>query len=266
MKMETLKSLSIFVGTGQCNANCSHCAGKIHRKYAPAEDGIIDKDLIYKTLRECYEKGAMSLSISSSGEPTLSPQAVTKTLELVNECKQENIKFSPINLYSNGIRIGEDKNFCDRFLSYWKSQGLTTIYVTVHDIDEKRNAEIYGIASYPRLETVISRIHNADLLMRANLVLSRKTIDNAEKFIATTHHLRALGADLISAWPVRNMDDEQDAESAPSKEELDKIEDWITGNPDCQVKLLREKSRILYQTSQKLTLFPDGTLSNTWCN
>ncbi|MDP3027449.1 MAG: hypothetical protein Q8N63_07085, partial [Nanoarchaeota archaeon] len=89
--MHEINSLSIFVGTGQCNANCAHCAGEIYRKSAPTEDGVIDEDLIHKTLRSCYEKGARYLSISSSGEPTLSPLSVTKALKLVNECKKEGI-------------------------------------------------------------------------------------------------------------------------------------------------------------------------------
>ncbi|MEK6809761.1 MAG: radical SAM protein, partial [Nanoarchaeota archaeon] len=99
-------SLSLFVGTGRCNANCSHCAGMPLRRYAPKKDGTIDENLVYKTIKTCYEQGARHLSISSSGEPTLSPLSVTKALELIYRCRKEDIEFSPLNLYSNGIRIG----------------------------------------------------------------------------------------------------------------------------------------------------------------
>ena len=81
--MGKLNSLSLFVGTGECNAHCNHCAGVALRKYAPLEDGVIDEDLIERTVRNCYEQGARYLSISSSGEPTLSPLSVTKTLGLL---------------------------------------------------------------------------------------------------------------------------------------------------------------------------------------
>lgn len=267
-EMNLINSLSIFIGTGECNANCAHCAGKVHRKYAPTEDGIIDEDLIYKTLKGCYEKGARYLSISSSGEPTLSPLAVTKALKLVYECKKENIEYSPINLYSNGIRIGKDKEFCNAYLSLWKNYGLTTIYATVHDIDENKNAKIYSIDNYPSLEVILSRIHRANLLMRANLVLSKITIDTFEKFVSAVDYLDKIGADFISAWSIRGMDDKLDLSLSPFEIELDKMENWVERNKDskCKVRLLREKSRILYQTCQKLTLFPDGTLSNTWRN
>lgn len=262
-----IDSLSLFVGTGECNAHCAHCAGIIHRKYAQKEDGVIDENLIFKTLKSSYSRGARSLSLSSSGEPTLSPKSVTKVFEIIKKCKDEGINYSPINLYSNGIRIGEDKSFCDAYLPLWKNNGLSSVYVTVHDINEKNNAKIYGVANYPALEIVLARIHAANLLMRANLVLSKKTINSLEQFVSTITHLKKIKVDFVSAWPIRGIDDKVDYNLSPCEEELDKIEDWIKNQcADFKVKLLREKNRIVYKTSRKMTLFPDGKLSNTWCN
>ena len=79
--MTRLKSLSLFVGTEYCNAKCGHCAGEPLRGYGSKKDGIIDEELINKTIRDCYRQGARSLSISSTGEPTLSPKSLTKTFE-----------------------------------------------------------------------------------------------------------------------------------------------------------------------------------------
>jgi molybdenum cofactor biosynthesis enzyme MoaA len=265
---KTLDSLSLFIGTGKCNANCAHCAGRVHRKYAPTEDGIINEDLIRQTLEDCHDQGARYLSISSSGEPTLSPKSITKVLRMTNDLKQNDINYSPINLYSNGIRIGEDQQFCDDHLQAWKDLGLTTIYITVHDIDERKNAKIYGVKNYPPLEKIISRIHKPSLLTRANLVLSKRTIHTPEKFAQTISHLQKIGVDSISAWPIRGQDDQLDPNLAPTTEELDQMEDWIEkrGQEKGKIILLRENSRIKYKSRQKLTLFPDGTLSNTWCN
>lgn len=261
-----INSLSLFVGTGQCNAHCKHCAGVPLRKYAPKEDGIINEDLINNTIKNCYEQGARYLSISSSGEPTLSPLSITKTLELIYRKKEESIKFSPINLYSNGIKIGKDESFCNT-LSLWKDLNLTTIYLTIHNINEKENAKIYGIDNYPSLNLIISRIHNANLLVRANLVLNKNTIDTLDKFVLTIENLRRMEVDTISAWPIRDKNDEVDSKLSPLENELDKMEDWIENQDSSfKIRLLREKSKIAYQTGQKLTLFPDGTLSNTWCN
>jgi pullulanase/glycogen debranching enzyme len=104
--------------------------------------------------------------------------------------------------------------------------------------------------------------------MRANLVLSKRTISNFEQFVSTVDYLEKIGVDYISAWPVRSQDDKPDKKSSPLEEELDKIENWVEHNKDSKfrITLLREKSKIAYQIGQKLTLFPDGTLSNTWCN
>ena len=262
-----IDSFSIFVGTGDCNANCPHCAGRIHRKSAPKRDGIIDERLITKTIRTCCERGARYLSISGSGEPTLSPQSVTKVLEIVHRCKKEGIEFSPINLYSNGIRIGKDKPFTEKYLANWKNLGLTTVYITVHDIDEKRNAEIYGVPNYPSLKTILSRIHGAGLLVRANLVLSKNTVDTANKFSLTINYLKELGVDAVSAWSVKNADDKIDKKLSPPSTTMDEIEEWVEKNTESKfkIRLLREKIGCACQ-SKKLTLFPDGTLTNTWCN
>lgn len=263
----TVKSLALFVGTSECNAKCAHCAGMPLRKYAPKEDGQIDRELIYKTVKSCYERGARSLSISSSGEPTLSPFAVLETLGLVCRCKSEGIVYSPINLYSNGIRIGRDADFCRNFLSWWKMLGLTAVYVTVHSIDRDKNAEIYGIESYPFLADIAFELHAADLLMRANLVLSKRTISTFENFTSSVKRLKGMGVDYISAWPIRNLEDRVDSELSPTKSELDRMEEWVDAqDPKQGIRLLREKSRTAYQTGEKLTLFPDGTLSSSWCN
>lgn len=264
--MNSLTSLALFVGAGKCNANCRHCAGKIHRKNMPKLDGIIDEELVSRTLRECYMRGARQLSISSGGEPTLSPVSVTKALRLADECRQEGMAYSPISIYSNGIRIGMDKKFCSEYLGLWKSLGLARIYVTVHDTDEKKNAEFYGIKEYPLLETVISRIHEAGLLMRANMVLSKNNIGTYEMFVSIVERLKAINADMISAWPVRGADDKLDLEACPPESEMNRIRQWAKDKKCYNIIILGDKERIVYETGQKLTLFPGGKLSNTWCN
>ncbi len=263
----TLKSLGIFVGTGDCNARCSHCAGLPHRKYTPKQDGIIDKDLIYKTLVDCYNQGARSLTISGSGEPTLSPISVTKTLELVDSLSQQGKAYEWINLYSNGIRIGQEKSFSETYLPQWQRLGLKTVYITVHDLNEKKNAETYGVNYYPNLETIVSRIHNTNLLTRANIVLTKQNAQTHKDYIAFVQALRQIGFDHISAWPIRNENDIMDTELAPPAEELEKMKAWAEQHetPEHRLRVLGNAERVVYDACEKLTLFPDGTLSNTWC-
>jgi len=136
----------------------------------------------------------------------------------------------------------------------------------VHHPDEKKNAKAYGIKEYPSLDIIISRIHYAGLLLLANLVLSRETIYTAHNFSHVVTTLLDKGVDAISAWPKRTPDDKIDHSITPLESEMDAMTSWIKKNNLDMIRLLREKDKKVYRTGQKLTLFPDGTLSNTWCH
>ncbi|MEK6853202.1 MAG: radical SAM protein [Nanoarchaeota archaeon] len=254
-----LQNLALFVGTGRCNANCRHCAGSIHRENMPKEDRVIDEELINDTLKYAYERGARSLSLTSGGEPTLAPNSVTQTLDIA-----QNFGFTKIKLYTNGIRIGRSSQFSETYLPLWQSKGLTDIYWTVHSISEEKNAQIFGIKSYPSLELVVSRIHKAHLKVRANIVLSRGNISDLERFKEIVAGLKGYGVDNIAAWPVRDEQDGYDLINAPSRSEIQEMREWAKN--DLTIQVQTEEHHGWYKNKQKLGLFPDGTLSNTWCS
>ena len=239
-----MKSLSIFVGTAACNAKCAHCAGVPHRNFAHQSDGKDNLDLIYKTMTESYDKGARSLSISSSGEPTLSPMSVSRVMLLVHTMRNQDRVFDQVNLYSNGIRIGTDELFCATYLPEWRRDGLTNIYLTVHSLDPDENAKIYGVKSYPDLNLILHRIHKACLQVRANVVLSTNAIGTYEKFVLATAELGRMGFDSCAAWCLRNEADEVDVRTAPSNEELDNMEEWAAyASWKFPIKVYREEKR-----------------------
>ncbi|MBT3298025.1 radical SAM protein [archaeon] len=260
-------SLGLFVGTGECNAKCKHCAGIIHRKYAPKNDGVINEKLFYNTLKSCYEQGSRSLSITSGGEPTLSPLSVTLTLELVQKLELEGMKYDWVNLYSNGIKIGEEEKFSEKYLPLWQGLGLKTVYITVHNLDLEKNAEIYNVGNYPSLDLIVSRIHSSGLLARANVVLSKNNIGTFNEYVGIVSELRNIGFDHVSAWSIRNDNDVVDDELSPSEYELNKMDVWAAeqNNSNNRIRLLRKSNDQKYQTGQKVTLFPDRTLSSSWC-
>jgi molybdenum cofactor biosynthesis enzyme MoaA len=261
-------SVALLIGRGVCNARCKHCAGAVYRVGAPREDGVVNKELIKTVLRKCYFKGACSLSISGSGEPTLSPKAVTKTLEIVAALRKEKVEYLSIHLYSNGIRIGRSEKFASQCLPLWRNLGLRTIYITVHNVDPVANAEVYGVKKYPDLETTVKRAHSAGIAVRANLVLSKSAICTLESFSSSIVSLQKMGFDAISAWPIRNpVDDQVDQSIAPDGKELEKMVVWAITNSKTYVpvKVLLEEDNFPYKNGWKLTLFPDGTLSNGWC-
>jgi molybdenum cofactor biosynthesis enzyme MoaA len=262
-----LTSIGVFIGTGKCNANCKHCAGRPHRKYAPIVDGSDDFSRISDVLLHCYLCDAKKLSITGSGEPTLSPLSITRLLDTVNNLKERNVHYRKINLYTNGITIGNDAAYCNQYLPNWRRHGLKTIYLTVHSLDSSRNAEIYRVKQYPRLQTIIDRVHQAGLKLRANIVLSKDNIATQADLEQLICGLGQLGADSAAAWPIRNKRDDIDYASAPPKNELTKMLTWAkeyrTGRPfDITIQT---GENLTHATKTKLTLFPDGQLTDKWC-
>lgn len=259
-----MKHLGLIIGTGDCNAHCQHCGGIPLRQYAPSKDGIVNIDLIRKTLIDCYKKGARSLSISSSGEPTLSPVSVTSVLNTISNCNE--VYYNPINLYSNGIRIGTNEHFCSACFPLWKQYGLTSVYLTVHSVDEKINAQRFEVEFYPSLLTIIKRIQKANLTARANIMLSKNTISTLEELIQNVEGLQILGINLISIWPIRTLKDELDSGSlSVTKDEMNKIKKWVSNKSKSFPVVLLSGDKSAYLFKQKLTLFQNGTLSNLWC-
>ena len=174
------------------------------------------------------------------------------------------VHFRKIKLYTNAIRIGKSLKFSKNYLPLWQSKGLTDIYWTVYSISPEKNAQIFRIKSYTSLELIINRIHEADLKVRANIVLSKNNICNLEKFKEIVTWLKNYGVDNIAAWPVRNEKDDYDIYNAPSMFEIQKMREWVEGDEAIMVQT--EEHHKLYQNRIKLGLFPDEKLSSSWCN
>jgi hypothetical protein len=120
---------------------------------------------------------------------------------------------------------------------------------------------IYGIEYYPPLERVIGNIKRHNLQARANMILSKDIVANVEEFKYNSLMLFTKGIDKISAWPVRKLDDTLDYERMP--DDIEQMKQWADQNG---VRLLLEDSKKSYEAEDKLTLFPNGILSNRWCN
>ena len=97
--IEKIYSVSALIGTGTCNGNCKFCAGKYLRPQAG------DSPLYWKNYEAAIKLsaryGGWSLSLTSSGEPTCDPDAVTKALRIYRKCAQEGAYFPNVNLFTN---------------------------------------------------------------------------------------------------------------------------------------------------------------------
>jgi uncharacterized radical SAM superfamily Fe-S cluster-containing enzyme len=208
-----------------------------------------DPDRVKTVLREHRSK---DLSICSAGELTLCPDDVTKLLSIIQE---EQIDYERIKLYTNGIRIGEEPEF-QNTLSEWRELGLTDIYLTVHSFNRQENARLYGVKSYPSVPHVIGVIHAEGFDLRINLVLVRGRVDTAARLKSFVKKAMSYGVDRVTAWPERGQGDipRQDIPAS----DLEEMAALSKSLPVCVYWPPRE-------ATDKLCLFPDGELRDSWC-
>ncbi|MBW2998863.1 radical SAM protein, partial [Candidatus Woesearchaeota archaeon] len=201
--IEKIYSVSALVGNGDCNANCSFCAGKYLRKDVN-NDGLYHKNL-ESAIKLSARYGGWSLSLTSSGEPTCDPEALTNALEVYKKCADQGAYFPNVNLFTNGILFG-DEVFCDEYLPKWRELGLNNIAVSIHDVDENEQAKIYGLNEYPQLEKIVSNVNKHGLGVRGTLLLRKEGVDNAKKYEHSVHTLFEKGINNITSWPVGEPD------------------------------------------------------------
>jgi len=270
--VEKIDGISILVGTAECNARCHDCAGRQHRKNASEKDGEIDEARLREVLDYCLKRDCRYITLTGSGEPTLSPLSVTATLEVIKKHgRRRKENFAPINLYTNGIRLGTEPDFAGRFLPTWKELGLTTVYISVYSIDEDRNAIAFGIGRYPRFEGIFHKIKECGLKLRTSIILKKGYTDSADKFRELCERFFKLGVDNISAWPLKDGNDYISA-MAPSRNVLEEISELVSGRdrifpdyPGRTIRLLLGDSETKENLGKKIALFQDGTVSDVWC-
>lgn len=276
--IEKIYSVSALVGNGACNANCSFCAGKYLRPEA-GENALYDKNL-EAAIKLSARYGGWSLSLTSSGEPTCDPNALTRALEIYDKCAKQGAYFPNVNLFTNGILFG-DENFCDAYLDKWKELGLNNIAVSIHEIDEKGQGEIYGVENYPALEKIVDNVEKHGLGVRGTLLLRKGGIDNYKKYKEAVDTLIEKGIDNITSWPVGNPDNSRN-EYTPSRLGLFGIKMWLNRNAkkchghvwgggvfDYNGSILRYTDYVTRHDPKKdfvrqLVVFQDGTVAYSW--
>jgi len=276
--IEKIYSVSALVGNGSCNANCAFCAGKYLRPEAK------ENKLYYKNLEAAIKLsaryGGWSLSLTSSGEPTCDPNALTKALEVYHVCRQQGAYFPNVNLFTNGILFG-DENFCNKYLDTWRELGLNNIAISIHAVDEKEQASVYGLKSYPALETIVSNIQQHGLGVRATLLLRKGGVDNYKKYEKAIKTLIDQGINNITSWSVGNPDGTRN-EYTPSWFNLFGIRMWLHLNArkchghvwgggvyDYNGNILRYTDYVTKHNPRKdyvrqLVVFQDGTVAYSW--
>lgn len=277
--IEKIYSVSALVGNGSCNANCPFCAGKYLRKQAKHENPLYYKNL-ESAIKLSARYGGWSLSLTSSGEPTCDPDALTKALEVYQKCAKEGAFFPNVNLFTNGILLADDE-FCKTYLPVWRSLGLTNVAVSIHSVDEEEQAKAYNLKSYPSLEKIVDNIRKNGLGVRATLLLRKNGVDNSAKYEESIHTLIGKGIDNITSWPVGNPDGTKN-QYTPSWFGVFGIKRWLHKNAklchghswgggvyDYKGNILRITDYVTKHDPNKdyvrqLVVFQDGTVAYSW--
>lgn len=222
--IEKIYSVSAVLGGPACNAECPGCAGKVLRDSAK-EHGNLDSAPrnIVAASRLALNHGAWSLALTSSGEPTLYMNAISNTLITL---KNEEIQWPFINLFTNGIKIANDPNM-PKYLSRWKDLGLTSIVLSVHNIDDELNRKAYGNPKeFYKLKDIIKIIRDAGLCVRIVLLLGKGNVDSLKEYKRSLDYLHDLGIGLVTSWEIRTNDGKRIAQT-PSMWEMFKIRMWL---------------------------------------
>ena len=276
--IEKIYSVSALVGSGVCNANCSFCAGKYLRPDAK-ENQLYHKNL-EAAIKLSARYGGWSLSLTSSGEPTCDPDALSRALTTYQKCAKEGAYFPNVNLFTNGIDFG-NKEFTQKYLHNWKELGLTNVAVSIHSVDENEQAKIYGLTSYPRLETIAENIEEQGVGVRATLLLRKDGVDDSSQYEKSIKTLIEKGIDNITSWPVGNPNGTRN-EYTPSRLGLFGIKMWLNKNAklchghswgggvyDYKGNILRITDYVTKHDPKKdyirqLVVFQDGTVAYSW--
>ncbi|MFH1637130.1 MAG: radical SAM protein [Candidatus Woesearchaeota archaeon] len=276
--IEKIYSVSALVGDGSCNANCSFCAGRYLRPEA-GENRLYDKNL-EAAIKLSARYGGWSLSLTSSGEPSCDPDALTKALQIYQKCAREGAYFPNVNLFTNGILFG-NADFCDKYLDTWRELGLNNVAVSIHAVDEKEQAAVYGLKSYPDLEKIVENVEKHGLGVRGTLLLRKNGVDNPKKYESAVKTLIRKGIDNITSWPVGNPDNTRN-EYTPSRLGLFGIKRWLHRNAkmchghvwgggvfDYKGSILRITDYVTRHNPRKdfvrqLVVFQDGTVAYSW--
>jgi len=276
--IEKIYSVSALLGSNVCNGNCAFCAAKELKKVAPTDNKM--PSTFKSALRLSARYGGWSLSLTSSGEPTCSPLAVTNALKDYQECAKEGAYFPNVNLFTNGILMGNEA-FCDKYLPLWKELGLTAIAVSIHEIDERDQEKVYRVKNYPKYSEIYKNIRKHGLQCRATVLLRKGGIDTPETYKASIEKLKKCGCENISSWPIGNPDSTRN-ESTPSRWNLFRIRLWLKNNAllchghvwgggvyDYHGTLVRITDYVTKHNPKKdfvrqLVVFQDGTVAYSW--
>jgi MoaA/NifB/PqqE/SkfB family radical SAM enzyme len=281
--IEKIYSVSALIGNGKCNANCNFCAAKSLKKDAYLYDSPNFWRSYESAIKLSARYGGWSLSLTSTGEPTVDPNSVTKALQIYSKCAQEGAYMPFVNLFTNGIKLC-DSTFCKTYLPEWQKLGLTNVAVSIHHPEYSVQRQVYGLPQdLYHFEDIIKNVkeYGNGIGVRATLLLQRGYIEDARSYESAIKHLIYMGYNNITSWPIGNPDGTRN-EFTPSWWNLFGIKRWLNKNAklchghawsggvyDYHGNILRLTDYVTRHDPKKnfvrqLVVFQDGTIAYSW--
>jgi MoaA/NifB/PqqE/SkfB family radical SAM enzyme len=223
--IDKIYSVSAVLGGPKCNAKCPDCAGRVLRPSARQVEGHNKAPRnIVPASRLALNYGAWTLSLTSSGEPTMYPDAITDTLKTLRD---EHVYWPYINLFTNGINIGRDPVGMVNKMWEWKKLGLTSVVISIHSTDHETNAKMYGNPDgmIPTPD-VLNLIRKTGLCARVVMLLGRDNIGTLKEYKRSLDVLHDWGVGLVTSWQIKTNSGERIPQT-PSWWEMAKIRTWI---------------------------------------
>ena len=190
-------TLSLVVGDASCNAACPFCISKMTAKAPPTavlkawqQSGQkrprmygpwINTPRLLVALQFSKMANVSTVMLTGKGEPTLFPAAIGDYLKVMKTLASDGFRsmFPFIEIQTNGFLLETKELNAD--LRSWEMDGLTTVSISIVDIDSKNNAKIMGQKAPSKNSTLIRKLHDYGFSVRINLTLMKGAIDNWTK-------------------------------------------------------------------------------------
>lgn len=279
--IEKIYSVSAVIGSGACNADCPSCAGRYLRPQAAQQSDSYWKNY-EAAIKLSARHGGWSLSLTGAGEPTMSPESVTRALSIYGRCASQGAYMPNVNLFTNGIRFA-DKAFCVTHLSRWRELGLTNVCLSFYGPTQMMQSRAYGV-EYPQICKIVDNIktYGDGIGVRATLLLRRGDVDSVLMYRESVRTIiEDHGIRNITSWAVCNPDGTRN-EWTPSRLDMLSIRMWLRRNAklchghvwgggvyDYNGSILRITDYVSRHSPsndfvRQLVVFQDGVVAYSW--
>jgi len=244
MKIEAT-TLSIVTGSRACNARCPYCVSKMTPSFGMEKElPVVDWRAFEAACRYSRAHGITTALFTGKGEPTLFPQQITTFLSVLRQHE-----FPLIELQTNGI-VFEDDDFQNRYLETWKYFGLTSVCLSIGDIEPENNARLMT-DNKPKFNWNESCriLKQHSFMVRVSCVICKGHVDNVDRLKKLVEVCRDLKVDQLT---VRELGEPEETWKGQH------VKQWVDKHKVCSAEAGLEE--FLCKKGTELLRLPHGAV------